>query len=208
MLAAASAVGASCGEEAGVSEGGQPTGADPAELAAAADSLEAAMAAAAFPPPPASRPGHPSFPFVLPTWEAAYPLLFQRGGVIDSSGGGGSGSPAGARTAHSSPAPKASLAAFTETLLPAAVRLAGALLPRWPPPAQQQAERLEVARAVAACRPGCGNLRCPDWQGRCKKTMRCAGCRVARYCGAACQAEAWRHGGHKFVCRLLAAGDA
>lgn len=179
-----------------------------AELAAAAASLEAAMAAAAFPAPPVARPKRAGSGFVLPTWMAAHGALFSgRTGV--GSAGSSSNPEGAAEAAPNSPAPRHSLAAFNATLLPHAVRLAAALLPHWPLPEQRRADRLELARAVLACRPGCSNLRCPDWQRQCKKTLLCAGRKKARFCNAACQAEAWRHGGHKHVCRLLAAaGDA
>ena len=209
MLAAAAAVVAAGGPEGG-SGGLQPSQAPAgnlSELAAAAASLEAAMAAAHFPAPPGPRPDQSSsFPFILPTWVAAHgPLLQAMGGGSGSAGGSGQ---APAAAAPGGPAPKVSLATFKETLLPHAKRLAAALLPLWPLPGQQQAERLELARAVAACRTGCSNLRCPDWQAQCKKALRCSGCKKARFCNAACQADAWRHGGHKYVCKLLAAATA
>ena len=187
------------------SEGAEEPAAGLAELATAAASLEAAMAAAAFPAPPAARPKRAGSGFVLPTWVATHGGLFS--GRSSGIGSAGSSSNPGraAEAAPNSPAPRDSLAAFNATLLPHALRLAAALLPHWPLPEQQQAERLELARAVLACRPGCSNLRCPDWQRQCKKALLCAGCQKARFCNAACQAEAWRHGGHKHVCRLLAA---
>ncbi|MEW5302803.1 MAG: hypothetical protein WDW36_005550 [Sanguina aurantia] len=45
---------------------------------------------------------------------------------------------------------------------------------------------------------GCCNLACSDMGGASEaglKTRLCGGCRRARYCGAECQAEAWREGG-------------
>ncbi len=198
MLAAAAAV----ADEGGSEEGAQVPAAEVAELAAAAASLEAAMAAASFPPPPASRPSHAGLLLTLPTWVAAHSSLFQ--GVRGSTGGGGSRQGAAGAEA-SGPAPKSSLAAFQQDLLPCALRLATALLPHWPLPGHQQAERLELARAVAAQRRGCSNLRCPDWQGQHRKARLCAGCKTLRFCDTACQADAWRHGGHRLVCKLLPA---
>ena len=203
MLAAAAAVTAGVAAahaEEGGSSAAQPPATDTTDLAAAAADLSAAMAAASFPAPPAPYPDHDSNPFILPTWAAAHGSLFSGGGR--SAGGS---SQAAAEAAPSGPPPKASLAAFRAALLPPALRLAAALRPCWPLPEQRQAERLQLAQAVMACRPGCSNLRCPDWLGQGKKALRCSGCKTARFCGAACQAEAWRQGGHKFVCKLLAA---
>ena len=193
MLAAAADVAAAGGSE----EGDHVTTAEVADLVAAAASLEAAMVAASFPAPPACCPTHVGLPLVLPTWVAAHSLLYQ--------GGAGGSRQAAAAVQASRPAPKASLAAFQQALLPCAVRLSAALLPHWPLPEQQQADRLELARAVAAQRHGCSNLRCPDWQGQHRKARLCAGCKTLRFCDAACQADAWRHGGHRLVCKLLAA---
>ncbi|KAI7836885.1 hypothetical protein COHA_009217 [Chlorella ohadii] len=184
MLAAAATL---TDEEGGGWGAPQLPAAEVVELAAAATGLEGAMAAASFPPSP------------------MHSQLLQGSAGGRAQAGGASGA-AGAEA--SGPAPKSSLAAFQQDLLPCAVRLAAALLPHWPLPEQQQVDRLELARAVAAQRHGCSNLRCPDWQGLRKKAWLCAGCRTLRFCDTACQADAWRHGGHRFVCKLLAAAAA
>lgn len=193
MLSAAAAVGAATGE----APGGGAARAPPAclaQLSAAADGLEAAMRAAACPTPPAAG----NNPFALPTWVAAH------GGLLSGPGGLGMGPPPSA-TAPSGPPPRETFAAFRATLVPLAAQLATALLPHWPPPEVQRAERLELARAVAACRPGCSNLCCPDWREQCRRPHKCAGCMVSRFCGVACQKAAWGRGGHKSVCKLLGA---
>ncbi len=55
--------------------------------------------------------------------------------------------------------------------------------------------------------PACGNISGPTEvllvSGR---SCICAGCRVARYCGRACQRAAWKQ--HKPVCKALAAAAA
>jgi hypothetical protein len=52
--------------------------------------------------------------------------------------------------------------------------------------------------------PGCVNLTGPtEVQLVSGRSCICAGCRVARYCGAGCQRQAWRK--HKPVCKTLAA---
>ncbi|KAG2435819.1 hypothetical protein HXX76_007014 [Chlamydomonas incerta] len=48
----------------------------------------------------------------------------------------------------------------------------------------------------------CGNPRCSNFGGPSEAALelkRCTGCRVVRYCGAACQREHWK-GGHKEAC--------
>lgn len=37
------------------------------------------------------------------------------------------------------------------------------------------------------------------------KAKRCSGCKVTRYCCAACQAADWKEGGHRHACKLLQA---
>lgn len=185
MLSAAAAVGAAAAEAPPASL---------AQLSAAAASLAAAMQAEAFPAPPPGDAPH-SRPFALPTFVAAHGF----GNMASQNDSLPTWQPT-----PGSPPPRASFAAFRTALLPLAVQLAVALLPHWPPPQLQQAEQLELARAVAACLPGCCNLRCPDWQEQCKRVFKCAGCKTARFCSSACQKEAWRRG-HKTICKLLGA---
>jgi hypothetical protein len=35
--------------------------------------------------------------------------------------------------------------------------------------------------------------------------LKCGGCELARYCSKECQAKDWREGGHKQICKTLAA---
>eukprot|EP00887_Chlorella_sp_A99_P006941 scaffold2.g6941.t1 len=66
---------------------------------------------------------------------------------------------------------------------------------------------LQRARALAL-RRSCANLACTSLAGRseaeCKGRL-CGGCRAVRFCSEACSKEAWRAGGHKAACALLAA---
>lgn len=106
--------------------------------------------------------------------------------------------------ARAAGAPGAQLRALHERVLPAAALLAGALLSADLSvlPEARAKQALELACAVAA-RRGCNNLRCSEYSSarRCKK---CSGCRVAWFCGPACQKAAWQ-AGHKHVCAQLAA---
>lgn len=61
----------------------------------------------------------------------------------------------------------------------------------------------ESKKAVCAL-PGCG-LRCRAENPR-KALMRCAGCRIAMYCGLAHQNDDWQR--HKAECRAAAAAVA
>ena len=126
-----------------------------------------------------------------------------------------------------------SLDTFQWYLLPAARKLAEALQAYWQLPEQQAAARLEVARAAAA--RSCAYLRCSNLAaeggvsaGEGKGSLRCSGCRVVwwvpagfalpecshadslrrcarRYCGTACSHADWCEGGHRKVCKALAA---
>jgi hypothetical protein len=55
--------------------------------------------------------------------------------------------------------------------------------------------------------PACGNISCStEVQLVSGRSCLCAGCRIARYCGRACQRAAWQQ--HKHVCKALAAAAA
>jgi hypothetical protein len=70
---------------------------------------------------------------------------------------------------------------------------------------QQLHERLDLL-ALAVRLPGCFNPRCAALGGLSEAalhTKMCAGCRVARYCDAACAKQHWRW--HKLGCKQVAA---
>jgi hypothetical protein len=76
-------------------------------------------------------------------------------------------------------------------------------------------EQLQAASSVLACfaiphacnNPACRNVGGPsEAQLVGGRSCICAGCRIARYCGRACQRAAWRQ--HKPVCKALAATTA
>lgn len=80
-------------------------------------------------------------------------------------------------------------------------------------PEQQTAAQVQLA--LAAATRGCSNLACANLESsrareleEGKPNQLCSACKVARYCCAACQAEDWRRGGHRRVCRLLKAARA
>lgn len=78
-----------------------------------------------------------------------------------------------------------------------------------PPSERQQVEQLLRAQALSlrcCAYSGCTNLAGPSEASL--QSKRCAGCRVARYCGPACQTADWRSGGHKAVCGRLRAAVA
>ena len=55
------------------------------------------------------------------------------------------------------------------------------------------------AAAVAAETKACSACGKPD------ATQRCSGCRIVSYCARECQTAHWKEGGHRAVCKLLAA---
>jgi hypothetical protein len=63
--------------------------------------------------------------------------------------------------------------------------------------------------SVFAVRHCCNNPRCVNTCGLsekfivCGSSCLCAGCKVARYCGKACQEACWTQGAHKPVCKML-----
>ena len=97
-----------------------------------------------------------------------------------------------------------------QAVMPAASRLAAALLDWWGRPDEAPAHQLELAQVAAA--RACAYLRCANVgaeggpaAGEGAGSMKCSGCRVAWYCNAACQLADWRDGGHRRVCKALAA---
>ncbi|PNH10485.1 hypothetical protein TSOC_002811 [Tetrabaena socialis] len=64
--------------------------------------------------------------------------------------------------------------------------------PQWPP------------RALRLC----GNPGCTNFSGPAEADLplrKCSGCKAVRYCGASCQQQHWREGGHKEACAQLKA---
>lgn len=99
--------------------------------------------------------------------------------------------------------------AFTDLRLQPALTAADLAQKCWRRTEEAAAARLEVAQAV--CTRSCAFLACSNMtatggpaasQGSGSK--RCAGCRVAWYCGTACSHADWR-AGHSRVCKALAA---
>lgn len=102
---------------------------------------------------------------------------------------------------------------INDDVLRCAAQLGAALRRYQQLPAQQEAAQVQLALAAAA--RGCSNLACANLEGARareldagKPNQLCSACRVARYCCAACQADDWKHGGHRRVCRLLKAAKA
>ena len=95
----------------------------------------------------------------------------------------------------------ATCARHTRQLMPLAEEVAALLSQHWAAPEQVAAAQLEAADAAGARR--CAHLRCPNVCGTASK--RCTGCRAVRYCGLACSHADWRAGGHRKVCKVLAA---
>lgn len=97
-----------------------------------------------------------------------------------------------------------------QPLVPQLEEVAEAMCEFRRPAGQEAAEQLALARVAAA--RSCAHLACSNvdaeggpaaGEGRgCKK---CGGCRAVSYCSEACQHTDWRQGGHRRVCKLLAA---
>jgi hypothetical protein len=99
-----------------------------------------------------------------------------------------------------------------------AVQLAGALKPLLQPAADlaalvhqhwqlpEQAAAVQVERAQTAATRSCAYAGCANLGGGDGGKL-CSGCRVARYCGAECSHADWRQGGHRRVCKALAAAQ-
>ena len=85
--------------------------------------------------------------------------------------------------------------------------LSAALQRFWALPEQVAAARLELAQAAAT--RSCAYLRCPNTdgvpEGERGSSKVCTGCRSVRYCDTACSHADWREGGHRQVCKALAA---
>jgi hypothetical protein len=78
---------------------------------------------------------------------------------------------------------------------------------------QAALQRLDSARAAAT--RSCAYLACANLAveggpaaGEGKGSLRCSGCKVAWYCSTVCSHADWRAGGHRRVCRVLAAARA
>ncbi|PNH07414.1 hypothetical protein TSOC_006128 [Tetrabaena socialis] len=55
----------------------------------------------------------------------------------------------------------------------------------------------------------CGNPACRNFAGPAEADLpllKCSGCKAVRYCGAACQGQHWREGGHREACQACRAG--
>jgi hypothetical protein len=83
----------------------------------------------------------------------------------------------------------------------------------WTASEQAAQQRLELARAAAT--RSCAYLACANLAGEGgpaagegKGSLRCSGCKTAWYCGAVCSHADWREGGHRRVCKALAAERA
>ncbi|EFN53486.1 hypothetical protein CHLNCDRAFT_136779 [Chlorella variabilis] len=111
--------------------------------------------------------------------------------------------------------PPEQLLATLRQSLPAAVAAAELLRQHWAAQ-EEQAEvpaRVQVAQAVvtrSCAYLGCANLGAQGGPaaGEGVGSLRCSGCRVAWYCGTACSHADWQRGGHKHVCKALAAARA
>jgi hypothetical protein len=94
------------------------------------------------------------------------------------------------------------LAAALKPLLQPAADLAALVHQHWQLPEQAtavQVERTQAAATRSCAYAGCANL------GAGGGSKLCSGCRVARYCGVECSHADWRQGGHRRVCKALAA---
>ncbi|KAI7843037.1 hypothetical protein COHA_003369 [Chlorella ohadii] len=104
-------------------------------------------------------------------------------------------------------------AVLGEQALPAAEAAARLWRTHWQQPAQAVTLRLEAAHAAATrC---CAYLQCSNvgqaggpFAGQGEGSKRCSQCRAVWYCSTACSHADWRHGGHKLVCKALAAERA
>ena len=90
-------------------------------------------------------------------------------------------------------------------------RIATLLLQLWDTRASKEAARLAWAKAAAA--RSCAFLRCAELGGVASQgpaagqrgSKRCTACCAVRYCGEKCSHVDWRAGGHRKVCKALAA---
>ena len=99
-------------------------------------------------------------------------------------------------------------------LLQPAAALAALMQQGWQQTGQGAAARLELAQAAAT--RSCAHMACANLAGEGGGQEAgdggggklCGGCRAVRYCGVACSHADWRAGGHRRVCRELAAARA
>jgi hypothetical protein len=70
-----------------------------------------------------------------------------------------------------------------------------------------QKQQAEYAAARSCAYLGCANLAAEGGPaaGQGHGSKKCSGCRAVWYCGEACQLADWREGGHRRVCKQLAA---
>jgi hypothetical protein len=94
------------------------------------------------------------------------------------------------------------LADALKPLLQPAADLAALVHQHWQLP--EQATAVQVERTQAAATRSCAYACCANLGGDGGSKL-CSGCRVARYCGAECSHADWRQGGHRRVCKALAA---
>jgi membrane protease subunit (stomatin/prohibitin family) len=102
------------------------------------------------------------------------------------------------------------LLAELKPLMQPAAQAAALVRQYWQLPEQVAAARLEVAQAAAtrSCAYlGCANLGMSGGlaAGQGVGSKLCSGCRVAWYCGSECSHADWKTGGHRRVCKELAA---
>jgi hypothetical protein len=73
--------------------------------------------------------------------------------------------------------------------------------------AESQLARARLAAARSCAYLGCANVAAEGGPaaGQGRGSKKCSGCRAVWYCGEACQLADWRQGGHRRVCKQLAA---
>jgi hypothetical protein len=96
------------------------------------------------------------------------------------------------------------LASALKPLLQPAADLAALVHQHWELP--EQAAAVQVERTQAAATRSCAYSGCANLSGGDSSKL-CSVCRVARYCGAECSHADWRQGGHRRVCKTLAAAQ-
>jgi hypothetical protein len=94
------------------------------------------------------------------------------------------------------------LATALKPLLQPAAELAALVHQHWQLPEQAAAVQVERTHAAATC--SCAYAGCANLGGNSGSKL-CSGCRVARYCSPECSNADWRQGGHRRVCKALAA---
>ncbi|PNH08348.1 hypothetical protein TSOC_005070 [Tetrabaena socialis] len=125
----------------------------------------------------------------------AVPSATARGGASDGGSSGGSSRQDGAAAAGGGEDAAVLLAA------------AQAEAPRWPLSLvmpRQDGPPQWPPRVLRLC----GNPSCTNFSGPAEADLplrKCSGCKAVRYCGASCQRQHWREGGHKEACAQLKA---